>query len=88
MASISSNLNTIQEKAGATAAAAAAQQVVSKEYYVKVPKTKKRYHALKFHTSNVDLATWTKVGHFWIKLIGCCQTNCIYFTKRLKWLEM
>ena len=63
MASISSNLNTIQEKAGATAAAAAAaaQQVVSKEYYVKVPKTKKRYHALKFHTSNVDLATWNKV---------------------------
>lgn len=32
--------------------------VVSKEYYVKVPKTRKRYHALKFHTSNVDLANW------------------------------
>jgi hypothetical protein len=54
--------------------------VVSKEYYVKVPKynmilfnirikiifyfisrTKKRYHALKFHTSFVDMATWNKV---------------------------
>lgn len=36
------------------------QQVISKEYYVKVPKTKKRYHALKFHTANVDLANMNK----------------------------
>lgn len=36
------------------------QQVVSKEYYVKVPKTKKRYHALKFHTASVDLANMNK----------------------------
>lgn len=36
------------------------QQVVSKEYYVKVPKTNKRYHALKFHTSNVDLPNMNK----------------------------
>lgn len=34
--------------------------VVSKEYYVKVPKTKKRYHALKFHTAHVDLANMNK----------------------------
>lgn len=25
-------------------------------------RTKKRYHALKFHTSNVDMASWSKVS--------------------------
>jgi hypothetical protein len=47
---------------GAQAATQAADQtgVKSKEYYVKIPKNRKRFHALKFHTSNVDLVSWPK----------------------------
>ena len=68
---MSANLMQFQNQSGQAVASADQSAVKSKEYYVKVPKNKKRFHALKFHTTNVDLGSWSKVMH----LLDFCFNN-------------